>query len=274
MYATWNRDLRVDLERLRGIPHRHPRDPAGTVRDGCAASNLGRAATRAGLRWISFPIADMSVPTDIEATITLVRALLGSSPRLGPWSSTAWVDSGARDHRPAVWRQAASRRAIAIVGAPAGRGASASGGVRAPLRQLVSPAGSPPSLHQGRAMGERTRGRQGRARRPLFTFRLLQRFPPAAPSRTRPHRAPPGSRPHGLSHDRPRRAHGSTRATLQESQAGSPFEPGGARAVSVRPAGPAVEAGRVRCVTARGRRGRRDPRGGRWSAPVVRLYDC
>jgi hypothetical protein len=77
-YATWDRDLRADLERLRD---EYRTDVLVTLLErfemmAASIPNLGRAAKRAGLRWIAFPITDVSVPTDMKATIRLVQGLL------------------------------------------------------------------------------------------------------------------------------------------------------------------------------------------------------
>ncbi|HTP25702.1 MAG TPA: cyclin-dependent kinase inhibitor 3 family protein [Anaeromyxobacteraceae bacterium] len=77
-YSTWDRDLGADLERLRDEYHT---DVLLTLLEQsemrmARIPNLGDATHRAGLRWISFPITDVSVPADLEATIALVRSLI------------------------------------------------------------------------------------------------------------------------------------------------------------------------------------------------------
>jgi protein-tyrosine phosphatase len=163
MYATWDRDLRTDLERLRDEYRTDVLVSLLEQFEMTAASipNLGRAAKRAGLRWISFPITDVSVPADIEATIALVRGLLeelatgrtvvvhcmGGLGRAGTIASCCLAACGVE-----------AERAITIVRS-ARPGAVQTASQEAFVHRFaeMTPVGSPPSIRQARAVGTRTR---------------------------------------------------------------------------------------------------------------------
>ncbi len=165
MYATWDRNLRTDLKRLRD---EYRTDVLVTLLEpfemtAASIPNLGRTAKRAGLRWISFPITDMSVPADIEATIALVRGLLeelatgrtvvvhcmGGLGRAGTIASCCLAACGVE-----------AEHAIAMI-RTARPGAVQTAAQEAFVYRLadLTPVGSPPSIHQARAVGTRTRNR-------------------------------------------------------------------------------------------------------------------
>ncbi len=111
--------------------------------------------------WISFPIADVSVPTDIEATIAVVRARLvelaaartvvvhcmGGLGRAGTIASCCLAASGVE-----------AGRAIGIVRS-ARPGAVQTASQEAFVHRFAELVSSAPPLRQGRAVGARTRSR-------------------------------------------------------------------------------------------------------------------